>query len=78
MIIKYCIVSHDADIVLRYFNLDTNEYDSMLEYDIAVKELVRSICSELGLSLADIEIYEKFYFNDGFSDYAEIVCYDEY
>ena len=60
MIIKYCIVPHNADIVLRYFNIDTYEYDSMLEYDIAVRDTVKAICSELGVLYSDVEIYEKY------------------
>ena len=60
MIIKYCIVPHDADVVLKYFNIDTNDYDSMIEYDVAVKDTVKSICSELGVLCSDVEIYEKY------------------
>lgn len=83
MVVKYCIVPHDADVVLKYFNVNTDDYDSIIEHEVAVKDIVKTICSEYNLSLFDVEVYEKFDFcclaaaEDDAVASVEIIRYDE-
>lgn len=61
MIVKYCIVPHDADVVLRYFNIDTDDYDSISDYSYAVRDIVYNICADLNISVSQVEIFKKYY-----------------